>query len=104
MCQGSLELHVLSHMVLGPLSNVTHLTGVYQPDISNGSSQSTSNLTYSILFPEEFLRSHGESLGITYCSYSPSGNAYLGCVKASCIIRNTFSKDTSLMILYDLVL
>ena len=27
MCQGSLELHVLSHVVLGPLSDVTHLTG-----------------------------------------------------------------------------
>ena len=26
MCQGSLELHVLSHVVLGPLSDVTHLT------------------------------------------------------------------------------
>ena len=26
MCQGSLELHVVSHVVLGPLSDVTHLT------------------------------------------------------------------------------
>ena len=26
MCQGSLELHVLSHAVLGPLSYVTHVT------------------------------------------------------------------------------
>ena len=26
MCQDSLELHVLSHVVLGPLSDVTHLT------------------------------------------------------------------------------
>ena len=26
MSQGTLELHVLSHVVLGPLSDVTHLT------------------------------------------------------------------------------
>ena len=26
MCQGSLELHVLNHVILGPLSDVTHLT------------------------------------------------------------------------------
>ena len=52
MSQGSLELHVLSHVVLGPLSDVTHLTHLQPLCVLHNVSSKDAPLTAAKLFSD----------------------------------------------------
>ena len=55
MCQGSLELHVLSHVVVGPLSDVTHLTVFKNRVIGHTRVSAKKQIKISLLRRRKFL-------------------------------------------------
>ena len=67
MCQHSLELHVLSHVVLGPLSDVTHLTFIYNPFLHSGNTNLDCTMALCVLYnvsPEDVSLTHIWQVGV----------------------------------------